>query len=117
MAAPFLSCNHRDKAIKKYLVQPAFLSHICDAKGIREIGIAYLAKCPVETQEESLVNLLLAGHAGKLTFPSHGNSPVNSFLDKKIQQDFKTDKTLIVDGWVLSVTEARQCALFSMIQE
>jgi hypothetical protein len=116
IAIPLLNCNNRDKAIKKYLAQPSFLSHICDAKTIREIGYAYKAQFPAEAKEELLVNLLLAGGTDKLFSHSPGNSLINSFLDKKIQQDFKTGKTVIVNGWILSVTEAKQCALFSMIQ-
>jgi len=42
---------------------------------------------------------------------------VASQLAKKIQQDFQQDKTVVVDGWVLSRTEARQCALFSLTEK
>ena len=28
--------------------------------------------------------------------------------DEQIRSDFQTDKTVLVDGWILSVTEARQ---------
>jgi hypothetical protein len=41
---------------------------------------------------------------------------VNSVLEKKVRQDFQENKTVVVDGWILSVTEARQCALFSLSQ-
>jgi hypothetical protein len=35
-------------------------------------------------------------------------------LDQQIKNDFITGNMVMVDGWILSVTEARQCALFSL---
>jgi hypothetical protein len=32
-----------------------------------------------------------------------------------IQRDFAEGRTVLLDGWVLSVTEARQCALYSLL--
>ena len=32
-----------------------------------------------------------------------------------VARDFADERTVLVDGWVLSVTEARQCALFSLL--
>jgi hypothetical protein len=40
-------------------------------------------------------------------------SPAES-IRSQIQADFAADRTVMLDGWVLSVTEARQCALFSL---
>ena len=37
-------------------------------------------------------------------------------LKKGIKNDFEIGNTVMIDGWILSVTEARQCALFSIIQ-
>jgi hypothetical protein len=35
-------------------------------------------------------------------------------IDKKVRKDFKEDKLQVIKGWVISTTEARQCALFSL---
>jgi hypothetical protein len=35
-------------------------------------------------------------------------------IDDTVHEDFAAGRTVVVDGWVLSVTEARQCALFSL---
>jgi hypothetical protein len=35
-------------------------------------------------------------------------------IDDQIRDDFTAGRTVVVDGWVLSVTEARQAALFSL---
>jgi hypothetical protein len=32
-----------------------------------------------------------------------------------VRRDFDTGRTVLVNGWVLSATEARQCALFSLL--
>jgi hypothetical protein len=34
----------------------------------------------------------------------------------QVRDDFDAGRTVVVDGWLLSVTEARQCALFSALQ-
>jgi hypothetical protein len=34
----------------------------------------------------------------------------------QVRDDFDAGRTVIVDGWLLSVTEARQCALYSALQ-
>jgi hypothetical protein len=35
-------------------------------------------------------------------------------VDTAVQRDFAAGRTVMLDGWVLAVTEARQCALFSL---
>jgi hypothetical protein len=37
-------------------------------------------------------------------------------LRQLVRDDFSAGRTVLIDGWVLSVTEARQCALFSILQ-
>jgi hypothetical protein len=36
-------------------------------------------------------------------------------IDHKIKQDFEAGRTVVIKGWVLSQTEALQCALFHLI--
>jgi len=36
-------------------------------------------------------------------------------IDDRIRDDFGAGRTVVVDGWLLSVTEARQCALYSTL--
>lgn len=33
-----------------------------------------------------------------------------------VQEDFRMGETVIIDGWILARTEARQCALYSLIK-
>jgi hypothetical protein len=89
------------------LSQPLFLSTLCDIKTLTQIGNDYRAKNPTETDEATLTQLLTATTAGSATA-----SAVQ--LDNQVRQDFAADKTTIIDGWILSITEARQCALLSL---
>ena len=38
-----------------------------------------------------------------------------AWIDDQVRDDFAAGRTVLVGGWVLSVTEARQCALFSLV--
>ena len=114
MGLPSVYCRNRNGQLNKALSPPVFLSHICDANTIREIGRAYLDYIPVENKEDKLVDLLLIDETGKSISKSSDLSTINSLENRKIKHDFDTEKTIVVKGWVLSITEARQCALFSL---
>lgn len=89
--------------------QPLFFSHITDIKTIDEAGKAYRKMVSDENDKGKLTTLLTAQN----TITS--KDAIQASLDNRVKQDFKTGKTLTVSGWVLSVTEARQCALFSIL--
>ena len=95
------------------LVMPDELSHFCDEKTIRDIGVSYRNLMPQENEKKKLTELLLTGYDGKLTASSN-KSRVIELLDKKIHEDFLGSKIQVLSGWVISTTEARQCALFSL---
>lgn len=80
------------------LADPQALSFIWDAKTIKDIGNQYRAINPDEASQRALVKLLN-------TTPD----------DQTIANEFATGKTVVIDGWILSLTEARQCALASTI--
>jgi elongation factor P--beta-lysine ligase len=96
------------------LRQPAFLSHICDAKTLREIGQRYKDQFPAQTTQEKLYDQLLTDNNGKVISKNSNNSLIVALLDKKIENDFASGRTVVVNGWILSQTEAQQCALFSL---
>ena len=93
--------------------QPYFFSHIADVKTIASIGLAYRKAHGEEDDKDKLTELLLAN--GNLQ-KSSKDDQVPAMLINKVENDFKTGKMAVVNGWVLSVTEARQCALFSLLQ-
>jgi len=91
------------------LSQPSLFSHIADAKTISDVGTAYRKLTPHENNATALRQLLSEGK------PTMDAKALTSLLNKQVRDDFRSAKTIIVTGWVLSVTEARQCALFSIL--
>jgi hypothetical protein len=72
-----------------------------DEAKIRQLGRNYLAAFPGEDDIDILQNLAV---------------PVEnlSLATAAVKQDFDNGDVVTVDGWVLSRTEARHCALYSM---
>ena len=107
--------KHFYKGSKYYdtLVIPDELSRFCDEKTLREIGSKYRKMTPAEKDKKSLKKILLTDAAGKL-IPTTDPYVLIEFLDNKIRKDFSDSAIVIVDGWIISKTEARQCALLSL---
>ncbi len=93
-------------ATTKALSYPIDLSEICDRKTLIQIGNTYM-KLTNENDKRYLKELLVqdAGMIGNYLKIS---------LKSKVVEDFNTGNTILVDGWLLSRTEARQCAFLSM---
>ena len=108
-----IKLSPRRKVRDKPLEQPKILGNFCNEKDIQEIGGAYRKENPNESQKQQLIDLLLKNDEGS-KINSSDKSAVSDWLDQKTLQEFKSDKTIVVAGWVISVTEARQCALFSL---
>jgi hypothetical protein len=113
IAIPVLYKKQQNSKWDKPLIRPVILSHFCDEEAIRKIGIDYRSKFPAENSEKQLIDLLLPGNAGKVVVPTD-NSVDGGQLIERIQEEFKASQVLTLNGWVVSVTEARQCALLSL---
>jgi hypothetical protein len=113
MTIPLLHCRSND-GFSMLLQQPALLSQICDEKVLREIGIDYRKLKPQEDKQGQLVSHLMIDEHGKKIASDTPDAALEKILDQLIKSDFKEDKTITLKGWILSVTEARQCALFSL---
>lgn len=110
---PFLqSC--KSNIDEQGLSHPAFLSRLFDENTIKETGKAYLQKVPKENDQYQLIQLLAKQDAIANTT---NEKIIHDYLDKSVQQDFETGNTITIKGWVLAITEARQCALFSLINK
>ena len=97
--------NPQDK-----LSTPSTLAQLWDSNTLTDIGFKYRASSPTENNEDLLVNLLTKAHMHSTDIDIH------QAIEQDIEQDYKTERTCVIDGWVLSITEARQCALFSLKQ-
>jgi hypothetical protein len=113
----FIGCREKVSSKTTALYLPEFLSLIVDEKSIRDIGMAYISLAPNQTTNSYLISLLMTGRNGKKLSGTASASSIRSELRKKIVQDYKKGKYLFVDSWVLSETEAQQCALFSLSQQ
>ena len=92
---------------------PAVLSSFCDGRTLVEIGIEYRKRVAAENDKQKLKELILTDNTGKKLATSD-RSDIEAFINKKNQEEFSSYNTLIIKGWIISVTEARQCALFSL---
>ena len=81
--------------------RPDLLDILDDEDAVRAIGLAYRRRFPAHDDAEALGGMLAAETAKPLS--------------TRVQADFAHGRTLQLNGWILSVTEARQCALYSMI--
>jgi hypothetical protein len=79
------------------------------------IGRAYLQSYPREADALRLEDQIAQGIAGGRTLLATTSKPeVSKLLTDRIRQDFATDQVVKVQGWILSVTEARLCALTTL---
>lgn len=95
------------------LADAATLGTFADDTTIREIGRAYLEEQPREARPVRLVRALLEDERGDLMDQGDPEA-LQRFLLEKVRADFDADRTVVVEGWVLARTEARQAALFSL---
>ena len=89
------------------LAQPTLIEMLGPAR-VREIGTQYRAAFPKENTAEALRDAI--------TRSQHPHFPLiwHRSVEDQIHDDFADGRTVLVGGWVLSETEARQCALYSL---
>jgi len=109
IALPTWYYKYRDLEYDQLLAEPELLLHIWDGNTISQIGEIYRKQFSDENSERKLVELLSRSVSPELTTSS-------LMLQQKITDHYNMGNTVMIDGWVLSKTEARQCALFSLIK-
>jgi hypothetical protein len=88
----------------------ALLAVLSDRDGARVLGAKYLDVESGEGNAARLLALVLGGrHLPELTV-----SAARAFLADTVRQDFERFDTVELDGWVVSRTEARLCALAAL---
>ncbi|MBT8182391.1 MAG: hypothetical protein KJO53_12470 [Eudoraea sp.] len=90
----------------KALSYPTDLSEICDHETLIQIGNTYMTL--INENDKRNLKELLVQDAGMM-----GND-LEITLKSKVAEDFNSGNTILVDGWLLSITEARQCAFLYM---
>ena len=93
----------------------AELSGLVDARAsARAVGEAYLALRLEERSADLLTESILADLASDVPWHALTTEQLRAFLVLRIQNDFARAMTVEIDGWMLSRTEARLCALVAL---
>ena len=92
------------------LAEPDLLKILRDEHVVCELGELYRETVPAEDDSNVLAEAILGG--------SHSTAPLalRARLSDEIRRDFASGRTVTLKGWILSLTEARQCALYSLLQ-
>lgn len=105
--------NNEPKWKKQPFLYPLILSNILDEESLRVIGNSYRDKKPDENSKVKILDAITSGVRGN---QSNTNDMANQAMEieKTVEMDFKSNKLIVIKGWVISETEARQCALLSL---
>jgi len=88
----------------------ALLSVLSDRAGARTMGRRYLVMAPGEGDVARLSALVAGGRQVTELTPA----AARALLADAVRQDFERFETVELDGWVVSRTEARLCALAAL---
>lgn len=91
------------------LAEPELLSFIWETNTMIEIGALYREHTSEERTERELVSVLLKEGSGEVTSS-------REFMNERVKADYQQNDVVLLEGWILSRTEARQCALLSLIE-
>lgn len=85
------------------------LLEMLGSERVRSLGTRYLATAPGENSAQAL----RAAISERRSSPLHV-AWARTSVEDAVREDFSDGRTVIIDGWILSLTEARQCALFAL---
>jgi len=117
IVVPFAAYRRYSNSFVRTIGEPAFLSNVCDDKTIQAIGTTYRALNPEEAKIDKLMPLLLGTCGESPDRSSYTQADYNRLikkLDAAVRDDYTDGRVVKINGWVLSLTEARQCALYSL---
>jgi hypothetical protein len=89
------------------LAKPALLEMLGPERA-REIGAQYRATAPNENTAAALRAAISGSQLRKFPWTSPRS------IEEQVRDDFADGRIVVAGGWVLSETEARQCALYSL---
>jgi hypothetical protein len=92
------------------LARPELLGAL-GASRVRALGARYREMTPAERDADSLRSAIVRSMPWSARMPWSGAASTADL----VHQDFEAGRTVTVLGWILSATEARQCALFSLL--
>ena len=108
VAALSIACDASPDLALSALARPALLDALGPER-IRALGNRYRDMIPAERDAASLHDAIRRSLPWSARLRG-GTSP----MARLVHDDFDAGRTVVVDGWILSATEARQCALYSL---
>jgi hypothetical protein len=94
------------------LAFPEMLILLGSEKRIREIGAAYRNTFPGESTSDALSKALISDSGLSANI---SDSILRDHMDQQVRRDFEHGRIVRLNGWILSRTEARQSALYSIL--
>jgi hypothetical protein len=85
-----------------------------DGDALRAIGTAYLKQAGVEADEPAIV--ATAADTLQLIARSATEAAAITALTQAVRRDFREQRTVQIEGWIISRTEAHLCALALLAQ-
>ncbi len=87
-----------------------------DKESARVVGLEYLRRMPMERDVGLLVERILSYSPDHRTeFAKADIEKCRKILLLQIQKDFEQERVVHVEDWILSQTEARLCALATLV--
>jgi len=116
VSAPLYSSNAFASlsAESKYKdVTNGLISAFSNKKSLKHIGREYIKQLPASSSTSELVESILYSSSETVFHDSMllNKKVLRKFIQDKVKEDFKQGRTISVQGWVLSQTEARLCGL------
>ena len=107
--AALLGCDRRPTLAQ------ALAGFYSDPASAARVGRAVLAAVPAEATAEALVSALAGDRRAELAaLAASDPAALRTLLREQHRRDFEDGRTVAIDGWVLSRTEARLCAVAAL---
>jgi hypothetical protein len=82
----------------------------------RAIGLEYLRIVPAEANARQLTHLICSPWAQRYDETAHADAAkIKTILLRQQREDFEMGRIVELQGWILSQTEARLCALAALV--
>lgn len=111
--APWVTGCVSDAQWTGTLATPQTIGAFCTKDELIAVGEAYCKMHSNECDQSSIEDLILKD--GDKTYKPTDTPSLVRFLNTKIASEFASGDLIVVKGWVLSRTEARQIALYSLL--
>ena len=90
---------------------------LSDGAAVRAVGHAYLREAPGKTSPGWLAAVLHHDAFAGGDLRALSDDALRARLAASVRRDYDAMRIVRVDGWVLAVTEARLCALATLVRD